>query len=295
MAIWKDPCLPHIKIPSDLQTQWFQLGSKKYQLLPHQYETLASKEETIGLLGGYGSAKTLTGILKMSHIAMFPDNRIIVGRFAATDLEETTQRDFVDFLYEAELLKTAPNQKTKKAIVHCVDPVTQQNLGYTSEISFQHMDDPKHLRGRHIGAFWIDEASEVHKDAGKNLMGRLRLKEFAGRYQALYTGNPEGHNYLYDMFFNEEELKKIVCGNPKCVHESFEVCNRAARLKRRGIHAKTADNHFLPPDYISNMMAAYSPNERAKYLDGSFDMLEGGVFTDFAYETHVLAGVTDGL
>lgn len=285
--IWADPLLPVIQVPTDLSKQWFQLGSVKYQLTPPQYKFLAAKEEMLGFVGGYGSGKTRVGVLKVSHLAMFPDNRIIVGRMAATDLEETTQRDLVDFLYEAELLHTAPNQKTKKAIVHCIDPVTQQNLGYTSEISFQHMDDPTHLRGRHIGAYWIDEASEVHPDAGKNLMGRLRLPIFAGRYQALYTGNPQGHNYLFDQFFNEDLITKLVCGHPQCKLTPMQ-CNIAMRLKRRGIHAKTYENPFLAPDYIANMLSAYSPNERERYLDGSFDVFEGAVFSEFDHNVHIL-------
>jgi len=52
---------------------------------------------------------------------------------AATDLEETAMRDTLDFLYEAELLVTPPNARTRKAIIRCIDPMTQQNLGYTSE------------------------------------------------------------------------------------------------------------------------------------------------------------------
>ncbi len=288
MAIWTDPLLAAIPIPENLDKQWFQLGSMKYQLLPSQYRFLAAKEEAVCYMGGYGSGKTRTGLLKVAHLAMFPENRIIVGRFAATDLEETTQRDLVEFLYDAELLHTAPNQKTKKAIVKCINPVTQESLGYTSEISFQHMDDPKHLRGRHIGAFWIDEASEVHKDAGKNLMGRLRLPAFAGRYQALYTGNPEGMNYLYDDFFNEELLTKIVCGHPQCTLTP-EQCNARMRRKRRGIHATSYENHFLPEGYIDNMLASYTQLERQRFLDGSFSIFEGAAFPEFDPEMHVLA------
>ncbi len=285
--IWYDPLLPEIVVPSDLSKQWFQLGSKKFQLLPSQYKFLSAKEQIVVGMGGYGSSKTFGGVLKVAHLAMFPNNRGIVGRFAATDLEETTQRDLVDFLHEAELLHTAPNQKTKKAIVHCVDPVTQRNLGYTSEISFQHMDDPKHLRGRHIGYYWIDEASEVHKDAMKNLAGRLRLKAFAGRYQALLTGNPEGQNYLYDLAFNQELIEKMVCGHPQC-KLSPEDCNRNLRLKRRGIHSTSYENYFNPPDYVENMLASYSPEERQRFIEGSFDIFEGAAFREFDRAMHVL-------
>ncbi len=274
-------------MPEDLKSQWFQIGSAKYQLLPAQYEFLAAKEEFVSYIGGYGSAKTMSGILKSTILSMTPNNRGIVGRFNATDLEDTTQRDLLDFLHEAELLHTAPNQKTKKAIVYCVDPQTGQNLGYTSEISFQHMDNPKHLRGRKIGWFWIDEASEVHKDAGKNLTARLRLPAFAGRYQGFYTGNPEGHNYLYHDFFDEKTLSTLICGHPQCKLSPAD-CNRNMRLKRRGIHAPTYQNYFLPPDYIENMLASYSPTERQRYLDGSFDVFEGAAFSEFDRNIHVL-------
>lgn len=287
MAIWKDPLLPKIEIPADLKTQWFQIGSAKYQLLPSQYEFLAAKEEILDYVGGYGSAKTFSGILKATHLSMFPNNRGLVGRFAATDLEETTQRDMLDFLKEAELLKEEPNARTKTAIVYCVDPLTGKNLGYTSEIAFQHVDNPKHLKGRKLGWAWIDEASEAHKDAGKVLMGRLRLPAFAGRYQLLKTGNPEGHNYIYDECFNEELIKQLVCGHPQCTLTP-EECNRNMRLKRRGIHAPTYQNYFLPPDYITNMLASYSPTERQRYMDGSFDAFEGAVFPEFDRTLHIL-------
>lgn len=288
MAIWKDPVLPRIEIPSDLKSRWFQLGDAKYKLLPHQYEFLAAKETEVCSMGGYGSAKTFSGVLKVSHLAMWPNNRGIVGRFASTDLEDTTQRDLLDFLHSAKLLKVAPNSKTKKAIVYCVDPVTQKSLGYTSEISFQHMDDPKHLRGRHIGYYWIDEASEVSPDAKKNLDGRTRWKAFAGRYQKLFTGNPEGHNYLYDRFFNEELITKTICGHPEC-NLSAEECNiRHVRLKRRGIHAKSIDNYFLAKSYIDDMLSSYSPLERQRYMDGDFDVFEGAAFSEFDRSVHVI-------
>jgi phage terminase large subunit len=287
MAVWRDPLRNHIAIPPDLDKQWFQLGSKKFQLLAHQYELLAAKEELIVMMGGYGCAKTDGGVKKIAHLAMFPNNRILVGRNAATDLEETTQRDLCDFLHEAELMKVAPNSKTKKAIVYCVDPATQKNLGYTSEISFQHLDDPNHLRGRHLGVYWIDEASEVKKEAHKNLAGRLRLPAFAGRYQALITGNPQGRNWCFDLGFNEEEISKIHCGLPTCTLTP-EQCNIRVRKKRRGIHARSIDNYFLPPSYIENMINSYSPTERKRYMDGEFDVFEGAVFGEFDPEIHVI-------
>ena len=236
----------------------------------------------------HNCAKTDAGVKKVAHWAMSPNNRILVGRNASTDLEETTQRDLVDFLYEAELLVTAPNQKRKCAVVNCVDPVTQRNLGYQSEIWFQHLDDPKHLRGRHLGAVWIDEASEVKHDAYLNLLGRLRLPAFRGRYQTLVTGNPEGRNWCYDLGYNEELLTKMVCGQPGCTRSHPEECNTHLRRKRRAIHARSVDNYFLPPDYIESMLAGYTVQQRKRYMDGEFDVFEGAAFGEFDPELHVL-------
>jgi phage terminase large subunit len=286
-VIWRDPYLPKIDIPDDLQHQWFQLGSAKYQLLPAQYEFLSSQEEATCYIGGYGSGKTRVGVIKSALLAMYPNNRGIVGRLAATDLEETSKRDLLDFLHEAKLIKEWPTTKNNKVIVYCIDPVTGENLGYTSEITFVHLDNPKHLRGRHIGWFWIDEASECSPQAFTNLIGRLRLPEFRARYKALLTGNPEGRNYLYDFFFNEELLTSMVCGRPLC-RLSPEECNRKLRMKRRGIHATSYQNYFLPPDYVDTMVASFTPEERERYLAGSFDVFMGQAFKEFSHELHVL-------
>jgi phage terminase large subunit len=219
---------------------------------------------------------------------MIPNNRILIGRNAATDLLETTQRDVVDFLWEANLLKTAPNTQTKKAVVHCVDPITNQALGYDSEIFFQHLDDPKHLRGRHLGNYWIDELSECKLDAHLNLQGRLRLPVQAGRYQCLLTGNPEGENWGYDIGWNEELITKLLCKNPKHTHMTFEESNACIRLKRRAIHAKSTDNWFLPESTLDTQMASYTPDQIRRYLGGEFLIMEGAVFGEFDRSVHVL-------
>lgn len=290
MAVWRDPLTPKFHIPSipELQKTWFQLGEKRYQLLPHQYEAMIAKEPTLIMMGGYGCAKTAVGVIKTAHWAMIPNNRIIVGRHNATDLVETTQRDFLDFVYEAGLLKKAPNDKNKKALIHCVDPKTNTPLGYTSEVSFQHLENPKHLRGRHIGNYWIDELSETVLEAHLNLQGRMRLPAQNGRYQCLLTGNPDGENWGYDIGWNQDRIVKLTCENPDHVHDSFEESNRCMRMRVRAIHAKSIDNWFLPPSYIENMLANYTPQQRRRYMDGEFIVMEGAIFSEFDKELHML-------
>lgn len=265
--------------------------------MPKQYEFLSAQEEWVGYVSGVGGGKTNIGSIKATFLSMHPNNRGLVGRFALPDLEDTAQRDLLDFLTEAQLLKEAPNQKTKRALVYCVDPVTNKNLGYTSEITFQHLDDPDHLRGRHLGWWWIDEASELRSPkAMTTLTGRLRLPAFQGRYKGLITGNPRGRNWVYDFFFNQEVLETIVCGKPGCAFgcriggtpQQNAACNRNTRLKRRGIHSRSYDNYFLPNDYIDNMVASYTEEQRRREIEAEFDVFEGQVFKEFQHDTHVI-------
>ena len=292
---WNDPVLPAIHVPDDLRSLQFRLGSARYSLLPNQYIFAAAQEEFVGYISGVGGGKTRIGSIASTLLSMHPENRGLVGRFALPDLEETAQRDLLDFLHEAELLKEPPNAKTKRALVHCVDPRSNKNLGYTSEISFQHLDDPDHLRGRHLGWFWIDEGSELRSiKAWTTLVGRLRLPTFKGKYKGMVTGNPRGRNWIYDFFFNDELLKVMTCGGrpghhvPTCPDKDNVTCNRRLRLKRRAVHSRSYDNYYLPPDYIENMVASYTDEQRRREVEAEFDVFEGQVFKEFNHQIHVI-------
>lgn len=298
MSVWIDPFSERIEIPSDLKTRKFRLGDFSFQLLPKQYEFLQATEEFIGYVSGYGGGKTKIGAIKSALLSCStPGNRGIVGRLNRTDLEDTSQRDLLDILREAKLLKEEPNARNHTAKVHCIDPVTGRNLGGEAEISFQHLDDPDHLRGRHIGWFWIDEGSEVKRSAWQNLIGRLRLPAFKGSYQAFVTGNPEGHNWIYDFFFAQEYLERLTCGGSpgshisQCPDFDDKKCNRRMRAKRRAIHCTSYENYFLPPETIENMLSAYNAEERARYIEGSFSVFAGQIFKEFSENLHVLHDV----
>lgn len=299
--IWRDPLVPEIKIPPELlsketNTLWFKLGSARYQLLPKQYEFLQATEEFISFIGGYGSGKTRVGSIRAARHSMIPGNRGIVGRLARTDLEDTSQRDLLDFLREAELLKEAPNARNNRALVHCIDPVTGENLGGEAEIAFQHLDDPEHLRGRHIGWWWIDEGSEVKSTASQNLTGRLRLPVAKGTYTGFTTGNPEGHNWIYDFWFNKELLEVMTCGGKPGTHVSGRCpdyddakCNARLRKKRRAIHCTSFENYFLPVETLDAQIYSFSEADRQRYLEASFSVFEGQLFPEFDPLIHCVA------
>lgn len=303
--IWADPLLPEIKVPPELlfketNTIQYRLGSARYQLLPKQYQFLHAQEEFIGFISGIGGGKTRVGSIRAALHSMTPENRGLVGRLAGTDLEDTAQRDLLDFLRDAELLKEAPNARNNRALVHCVDVKTGRNLGQHSEISFQHLDDPEHLRGRHLGWIWIDEGSEVKQKAWINLIGRLRLPQARGMYTAFVTGNPQGHNWIYDFFFNAELLQTMTCGGKpgthvsgRCIDFDDEKCNLRMRLKRRAIHCTSFDNYFLPRETLDMQVASFSEEARKRDLEASFDVFEGQIFKEFSHLLHTIRPSTE--
>ncbi len=291
---WIDPFLPVIEIPSDIRTRWFTLGSAKFQLLPKQYEYLTAQEEFLAFISGVGGGKSKIGCVKSTYLSMEPGNRGIVGMYAGSDLKATTERDLLDFLQEAELLKQAPSGNPPRiAKIHCVDLKTNQSLGMESEIELIHMDDPKHVRSRKVGWFWIDEGSKVSPLAWVETIARMRLPVFAGKYKGMVTGNPEGHNWIYDFFFDRDTLSKKTCGDPACPLSPVDCNKYHIRLKRRGIHCTSFENYFLPPDYLANMLASYSDEQRRRLVEAEFDVFEGQIFKEFRHDLHCI-GAPEG-
>ena len=271
MAAWLDPILPKLKTPSpeELRATPMRLGDAIFYLLPKQWDFMWCTERFPTYTAGYGAGKTKSGIYRGARLSMQPNNIGIVGRAASTDLVLTTQRDMLDFFKEANLLKSEPGKKFG-AIVYCVDPFTNKSLGETSEIQFQHMEDPDHLHGYQVGWAWPDERSEIPYASWLKLIGRMRLAHIPVR-SAFATGNPNGHDWGYDYWFNPEKVMAL----PDSV-----------RLQRRGIHATSFENYYLDPQYIEDMKGSYPEEWLQRYLMGDMDVFEGQAFKEFAHEIH---------
>lgn len=268
---WINPALPQMNTPSVewLQKNPFQLGDAKFYLLPKQWEFMWCRERYPNYTGGYGSGKTQAGIYRGALLSMQPDNLGIVGRSAETQLELTTKRDFMQFLYDAKLLKSEPNKK-HGAIVYCVDPKTNKPIGKTSEVQFDHMEDPDHIHGSHTGWFWMDERAESPFASFLKLVGRNRRPNIPFR-SGFATGNPNGHDWGYDFWFNPQKILALA---------------KEIQLERRAIHATSYENYYLDPQYIKDMESAYPEEWLKRYLLGDMDVFEGQIFKEFLHNVH---------
>lgn len=289
-------CMPHNLQPK-LTTNWTAIKAIRFKENAEFWDISVPGVEHYISDGfvDHNSGKTSIGAKKAAYLSMHPGNRGIIGMDAGTDLGEGAERDTLEFLYEAGLLKKAPTDKKHIAYIHCIDLETGRNLGEQSEIEFVHLDDASHVRGRKTGWFWIDEGSKCKATAWSNLIGRNRLPSFKDRYVGYVTGNPEGHNWIYDFFFNRELLAELYCKRPTCQFgcsyspEGKVKCNAWMRRKRRAFHCTSTENYFLPPDYLDNMRVGMDDDDWNKYVLASFEVFSGQIFREWDEEVHVLA------
>lgn len=125
-------------------------------------------------------------------------------------------------------------------------------------VLFRTGDHPDRLRGPNLSWAWIDEAAMQKAAVWEITLGRLRI----GKPSAWVTGTPAGFNWVYDRWTGEDP--------------NYELIN-----------ASTADNIYLPPEYIVDLQASYSGEFAAQELHGQFVAFEGLVYDEFRTGTHV--------
>jgi hypothetical protein len=76
------------------------------------------------------------------------------------------------------------------------------------------------------------------------------------------TGNPNGKDWVHRLFVDQ-------------VRPGYGY-----------FHAKTSENDYLPEKYYENLRATYPPEWVERFLEGSFDVMEGQVYTEFGPTLH---------
>lgn len=244
--------------------------SEGFVPLPKQEEFMRSKARFRCLVGGVGSGKTLPGCyeaLKQSFKYKF--NFGLIGAQTYPLLRDTTMRQFLEICSDIDARTKERNPKAPSIIrAHnkSEDRITFIN---GSEIIFRALDDANKFKSLNLGFFYIDEMSEVDEEVFLMLQSRLRLKHLRDvphGYRGFGTTNPEGHNWVWRKF----------------------VQNNKNKAEYALIVSPTKDNIHLPPGYIDSLMASYPKDWQKKYLEGSFDVFEGMIYKDFDADVHVI-------
>lgn len=233
----------------------------EYLPLPKQIEFHSSPAKFRAYIGGFGSGKTLSGCVEALMLGLdYPGIRILVGRKTYGELQATTLADF---------LRVCP----KELIQDHNKSTGFLTLTNGSEFVFWNLQDPEKVKSLNLGAFYIDEATEVTEEMFKALRGRLRqTKDLRGKQVprcGILTSNPNGHDWLWAYFVKNQ-------GQPYY------------RDNYRLIHAPTKDNKYLPADYLRDLEETYPPEWLARFMEGSFDVFEGQVYPMIDENVHLI-------
>lgn len=233
----------------------------QYELFPKQDAFVFDEHRFSAYGGGFGNGKTLAGAIRTyNHCMENKDAFFLVGRRHATDLEDSTQRDFLNLF--GHMGKWSPK---RKSFAFYIDGQKQ------AEVIFRHLDDMQSLTNMNLSGFWIDQAEEVAEDAFDFLVGRIRRP--VKRREGFITYNPNGHDWIWRKF-----IKKIGKDGKRLTNASDYSIVIASTLENQ---------QNLPEDYVKGLLAM--PKDWVKrFVQGSHDVFAGQIYDEFNPHIHVL-------
>jgi phage terminase large subunit len=232
----------------------------EYELFDKQDAFVFDEHRFAGYGGGFGNGKTLAGAIKAYNHCMQKDAFFLIGRRHATDLSDSTQRDFLNLF--GQMGKFSPKNGSFKFY---------KDGQPLSEVIFRHLDDLQSLTNMNLSGFWIDQAEEVSEDVFDFLVGRIRRP--VHKREGFITYNPNGHDWIYRRF-----VKKIGKDGKDLPNASDFFVTNASTLENR---------QNLPEDYVKGLMAM--PKEWVKrFVEGSHDVFAGQIYDEFNPSIHVI-------
>jgi phage terminase large subunit-like protein len=192
-----------------------------------------------GFVGGRGAGKSFVGAYDLIRRAERCKTYLVVGP-TYTSLRDSSLRSLLGIARDLGVLDA---DRLKKS----APPALTLTTG--AEILFRSGDDPEKLRGPNLAGAWLDEASQMSRDAFDIVIGCLRQDGQQGWLSATFT--PKGRlHWTYEVFGK---------GGPN-VHL---------------VQAPTASNPFNPPDFAALLAAQYHGARARQELGGEFTDVAG--------------------
>ena len=195
------------------------------ELFKKQLEFMKQTTRYVHFCGGIGSGKTYVGAIWMVKAVLEHDN--IRALICARDFGQLRNATLVEF---NSVLKLFGLIEDKHYTFN--KSVFEYQFFNGTVIVCTGMNNPDSaLRGPSYGIVWADEAEFYDKEAWLKLKGRVRRNPGLIRI----TSSPNGFNHMYDEFEVRKDPTKVV------------------------IKSTTYDNPTLPPEYVEDLRASYSP------------------------------------
>lgn len=234
--------------------------------LPRQKSFLYATQKYGLYVGGVGSGKTMSGAYKAILKSLdHPGGQGLIGAQIFPQLRDATMHTFWQVCPEKLMWKGS-----KKEAFNKTDGIL--TMANEFQILFRPLYDPEVLKSLNLVFFWIDEASDVQPDIFLQLQSRLRSMKGYEWYedednnkpahQGWVTSNPNGHDWLWEMFVQQEDADYF------------------------WINAPTKENKYLPKDFEASLRRRWPEAWVKRFLDGSFDVFEGQIYPMLDKEVH---------
>ena len=237
-------------------------------LHPGQHDFVTDETtEIIGLSAGYGAGKTRALAAKTLHLAAA--NQGFTGCVMEPTgplIRDIWQNDFEQFLEQYEIPYTFRASPLPEYLLHLP--------GGDTKLLCRSFENWSRIIGLNLAFVLADEIDTVNPTvcsrAFPKILGRLRagnVRQFAA------ASTPEGFRWMWQTFGSEDAAK---------------------HTDRRLIRMRTADNPYLPQDFIDRLKANYDPSLLQAYLEGQFcNLTTGQVYDRFDRAKHITAVIPD--
>ena len=223
--------------------------------------------QIIGLSAGYGAGKTRSLCAKALALAIA--NQGFVGCVMEPTgplIRDIWQNDFEAFLEQYDIPYSFRASPLAEYVLHLP--------GGDTKILCRSFENWSRIIGLNLAWVLADEIDTVSpaiaEKAFPKILGRLRsgnVRQFGA------ASTPEGFRWMWSTFGTEDAQK---------------------RPDRKLIRMRTADNPWLPPDFIERLQANYDPSLLQAYLEGQFcNLTTGQVYDRFDREKHVITNIPD--
>lgn len=232
-------------------------------------EIFRDAEEKYKLFGGgVGGGKSRAGCAEGVRLSiMYPGNRGFMCRAESASFVRTTLVTLLAVIGQIEKLMGQKiilkhNKSDKEIYFINGSVILYGGLGGP--------EDMERIKSLEIGWYFVDEASESPLNVIEMLKARLRWKLPDGtspKYFGMYASNPE----------------------PGWVKNQFVTPQLLGRPKKRHIfiQALLKDNPYVPEGYLEELTEDNPATWVKRYVDGSWDAVEGQIWSEFDILVHV--------
>lgn len=214
----------------------------KIKVFKHQLEFVKSNDTFTGLVGGFGSGKSFSLVLRAMDLIKRRNGkgRVLIVSPTYSLAEDVNIPDFEEYL---DLYKIPYKKMSQRKII-----ILKGQL--KGRIWFRSGERPEKIVGINATDFILDEFDILNKKQQDTLWNKViaRIRKCEDATGAITT-TPEGFKKTYELFVE----KKI--GNL--------------------IKAKTSDNKTLPSDYIDMLYSQYDSKLVDQYINGEFVNIKG--------------------